>query len=309
MYLRPLIIGLASYIPGLRRACGAGRTGGTDSARYCYSVWLRHLVCASENGLPTNPQVVAELGPGDSIGIGLAALILGAQKYFAFDRVPFARVERNLAVFDDLVRMFQNRERIPGPGEFPHTNPTLHDYDFPSKVLTASRLEEALNPKRLQRLREAIQSSTSDVITYRAPWFQSGLVQENTVDLVFSQAVMEHVDNVAETYQAIYVWLRRGGFMSHQIDFKSHGTSAEWNGHWRYGDFQWKLIRGIRPYLLNREPLSTHLQLIEQSGFSKIACLKVKANSDFTLEKVANRFKTMRADDLTTSGALVQAVK
>jgi hypothetical protein len=77
MNLRPIADGISSYLPGsIRLAIG---TGGTDSARYCNSVWLRHLVTLSRNGLGAVPRVVAELGPGDSLGIGLAAL-LSAQR-------------------------------------------------------------------------------------------------------------------------------------------------------------------------------------------------------------------------------------
>src|SRR3977135_940863 len=41
----------------------------TQSARYCYSVWLRHLVNAWQQGLHTLPEVVVELGPGSSQGV------------------------------------------------------------------------------------------------------------------------------------------------------------------------------------------------------------------------------------------------
>jgi SAM-dependent methyltransferase len=309
MYIKPLLLGLASYIPGLRQVYGAGCTGGTDSARYCYSVWLRHLVSASMSGLPTDVQVVAELGPGDSVGIGLAALISGSQKYYAFDIIPFAQTQRNLAVFDDLVELFRNRENIPGEDEFPEAKPLLESYNFPGHILTEARLQEALKPLRLQSLKAAIHEPGSEAITYKAPWFGSGLVLEGTVDLVFSQAVMEHVDDIAGTYRSIYAWLRPQGFMSHQIDFKSHGTSDEWNGHWCHSDFTWRLIRGIRPYFLNREPLSTHIRLMKEAGFTRVLDTKVKAASKYGVSKLAPRFRNMSEDDLTTSSALVQAVK
>jgi hypothetical protein len=51
-----------------RDACGSQGTEG----RYCYSVWLRHLVSAAANGLNCSPKAVAELGPGDSLVWGSA---------------------------------------------------------------------------------------------------------------------------------------------------------------------------------------------------------------------------------------------
>jgi hypothetical protein len=78
---------------------------------------------ASNNGLNTYPKVVAELGPGDSLGIGLAALVSGAEKYFALDVVEYTNIERNLKIFDELVTLFKNKEDIPGEQEFPEVRP------------------------------------------------------------------------------------------------------------------------------------------------------------------------------------------
>ena len=47
------------------------------------------------------------MGPGDSIGVGLSALICGAQTYYAVDVQQYATVERSLEVFEDLVRLVQ----------------------------------------------------------------------------------------------------------------------------------------------------------------------------------------------------------
>jgi len=78
-----LMGGMAAYIPGLYDLISRvrrNRTTGTASARYCYSVWLRHLVMAFQNGLRTFPETIVELGPGPSLGTGLASLISGANK-------------------------------------------------------------------------------------------------------------------------------------------------------------------------------------------------------------------------------------
>ena len=66
-------------------------------------------------------------------------------------------------------------------------------------------------------------------------------------------------------------WLKPSGYISNQVDFKCHGTAPEWNGHWRYSDWMWRLVRGRRAYLLNRAPISAHLALLKEEGF-EIAC-------------------------------------
>ena len=90
------------------------------------------------------------------------------------------------------------------------------------------------------------------------------------MDWIFSQAVMEHVDDLAETYLACFRWLRLGGVMTHQIDFRCHNTAREWNGHWARPDLTWRLIRGGRPFLLNREPYSRHRGLMRTAGFEML---------------------------------------
>ena len=78
------------------------------------------------------------------------------------------------------------------------------------------------------------------------------VIRPGSVDLLLSQAVMEHVDDLPGTHRAVHDWLKLGGYMSHTIDYRPHGTASGWNGHWAHSDFSWKLVRGRLPYLLNR---------------------------------------------------------
>jgi hypothetical protein len=310
MNVKSLLFGMATFIPGLNRVRAKG-TGGTDSARYCYSVWLRHLAMANAHGVTTSPKIVAELGPGDSLGIGLAALISGAEYYYAFDIVEHVDQQRNVAIFDDLVALFKNREDIPGEQEFPGVYPQLDSYGFPSEVLTDQWLDSALNADRIGRLRESVvdMSGGDSVMQYRVPWCDSSVLEENAVDMIFSQAVLEHVDDLAETYQAMYSWLRPSGFMCHQIDFRSHGFADEWNGHWAYSDLVWKLYRGKRAFLLNREPHSTHIGLLQKTGFKVLFDKQVTSTSNIDRSRLSHRFCDLSDEDLTTSGAFIVAGK
>jgi hypothetical protein len=313
MKIKPLFKGLATYVPGAFRF-RSKTAGGTQSARYCYSVWLRHLVSAQNSGLNTNPEIVAELGPGDSIGIGLAALLSGAKTYFAFDVVAYAASDKNLEIFDRLVALFRQKEDIPGEKEFPKIKPYLDSYAFPSAIFSDDRLAKLLAPKRIERLRKSLIhiNTPESNIRYMVPWTNTrslGTETVGTVDMICSQAVLEHVENLSGTYQAMYQWLRPDGFMSHQIDFKSHGITTEWNGHWAYPDWLWKWIKGRRPYYLNRAPYSTHVRLLEKTGFQVTCHKKIKTPSPIERKNLASQYRYLSDDDLTTSGAFFQAVK
>lgn len=310
MKLKPLLSGVASFIPLANRLRLKG-TGGTDSARYCYSVWLRHLVMAGQNGLNTHPKLVAELGPGDSLGIGLAALLSGSERYYAFDVVDYTDPRDNIAVLDQLIELFSNRAPIPGSDEFPNAKPCLSDYSFPSEILDEQRLENALRPSRVQEIRTWLTHTLSEdgPLRYVVPWHDAALLRRESVDMIYSQAVLEHVDDLRNAYRAMHRWLKSDGYMSHQIDFKCHGTADEWNGHWSHSRLMWRLIRGRRPYLLNREPHSTHTRILQEEAFRILCNVRFESESRLPRSALAREFAHLSAEDITTSGAFIQAAK
>lgn len=307
--------GMASYIPGVLRFYRQSKgSGGTDNARYCYSVWLRHLVLAYKNGLPAVPRVIAELGPGDSLGIGLAALLSGSEKYYAFDAVKFINEKKNLEVLDELINLFRRHEPIPGEYEFPKVRPRLESYDFPEYILTENLLRESLGRDRLMSIRNALLKLSGGnrenaMISYLAGWYDSTLVKAGTVDMVYSQAVLEHVDDLPHTYDVLAKWMKPNGLMSHVIDFNCHKTANKWNGHWAYSDFTWRLIRGKRPYLLNRQPHSTHISLLEKNSFKIVSVIREKDLSGIARKSLSSGFKYISDDDLTTRTSFIQALK
>src|SRR6266545_1011231 len=253
--IRHMLKGTLTWVSALnawriRRAS----TGGSDSPRYCYSAWLRHLISLDRYGFRIGNARVGELGPGDSIGIGLAALLSGAAHYIGLDIVPFSAKANLEKIFDELVELFSRGDSIPDNDEFPHLRPRLDSYAFPRHLIDLSNFSARAETIR-KELRIGVEGS--QVVTYQAPWTSPNDIGLSSLDLIFSQAVLEHVDNLDETYQSMFAWLKPGGCASHVIDFSAHHLSPFWNGHWAYSDLQWRLVRGRREFLLNRQPLSS----------------------------------------------------
>jgi hypothetical protein len=311
MRLAPVARGLLTFVPALNNLLPSKSIGHTESAAYCYGVWMKHLTLLHAHGLRAVPQTVAELGPGESLGVGLCALLSGASHYVGLDVVAYSNPERNQRILKDLVPLF--RERAPNPDKgWPSVSSYLDQRLFPSHILTEQSLQQSLQPQRIEAIRHAITASAPlapITVEYKAPWSDPRVINEGSVDLIISHSTLEHVVELPGTYQALYQWLKPGGWMSHQIDFKSHGMTKRWNGFRACSEPVWKLALGRRPYMINREPGSAHLRLMQEAGFRLVTHEKFMRQDGIRREELAPRWADISEEDLNCSGLYVIATK
>jgi hypothetical protein len=302
--VRNMAKGALTWVPGLHALrLKYASMPFSDSARYCYTVWLRHWIRLRDLGVSVNGASIGELGPGNSLGIGLAALLCGATRYCGLDLVPFASSADLDKLLAELHQLFIAHEALPGETEFPEVCPKLDSYDFPRALI-----EEGCFADRVEQIAYHLKSSPlrdRGAIRYIAPWTSVTAVEKDSLDLVISQAVLEHVDDLEETYHAMYAWLRCGGYGSHVISFYSHRLSPIWNGHWAYSDWEWRLVRGGRRFLINREPLQTHVELAMAAGFEIVHIERYYDQNGYTLNALAPRYGSISTEDAKTRAALV----
>jgi hypothetical protein len=311
MRLGPVARGLLSYVPALDGILPSKTGGHTDSASYCYGVWMKHLTLLHANGFPAIPETIAELGPGESLGVGLCGLLSGADHYVGLDVIAHSNPARNRAILNDLIPLFQDRAPNPDKG-WPEFSSYLDERLFPGHILNEPALHQSLNPARVEAIRRAVTApSAGDEITaqYKAPWFDPRVIEEGSVDLVVSQSVLEHVVDLPNTYKALYQWVKPGGWMSHQIDFKSHGLSNRWNGYRTCSDRLWEITLGKRPFMINRQPASVHLRLMQEAGFRVVTHQKYMRKDGVRREELAPRWSDLSDEDLNCSGMYVIATK
>ena len=309
--MQRLLLGLAARVPGLDGRIVNRGTGGTDRADYCYGVWLKHLTLLCASGHEGLPATVAELGPGDSLGVGLAAVLSGVDTYRALDVKRFSNPARNERILDDLIGLFRSRAPRPTKG-WPDFDEHLDPRLFPSQVLDEERLTRSLSPERIEAVRAALRDGMSPdgtiSIRYVAPWEDTKDVERGSVDLILSHSVLAHVRDLAKTYDACSTWLAPSGWMSHQVDFKSHGLARKWNGAWSVGsEFYWDLIAGKRDCWINRAPVSVHLAALERAGFEPHLVLKRTREDGIGRAQLAKRWEALSTDDLTCAELFVQA--
>ncbi len=246
---RPLAAGLLSCIPKLYDWWDNRRpTGNTASSTYAKGIWSFHRDNYARYMQGARPRTVAELGPGATLATCIAALCDGVERAVGLDVCPYAGgSSRNLQMLEEL---------WPAP-----TQPD------PRRQALIGAIEGLGSADRLAALQ------------YVAPWTSAGALPHDSVDLIFSHSVLEHVDDPETAYTACFRWLRPGGLMSHKIDHSCHGITRSWNGHYAIPAWLWKVIRGGRPYLLNRLTTSDHGHLIRAAGFEILQEDLVEATS------------------------------
>jgi len=307
--------GIKSFLPVRKKYTG---TGGSDSARYCYGAWLRHATAVAEAVPTLRPRIVAELGPGDSLGLGIAALLSGIERYVALDVLAHTNVDANIEMLSALVELFRARAGIPGEDEFPELYPRVTDHRFPVEALAKLGLVPDVSAERVETIRQAIlesngRAAADSVLRYLCPWPTASL-EPGSIDLVVSQAVLQDMDHwtgadaLSTAFEAMARWLKPGGAMSHQVNLAFPDTE-HWNQHWAYGERTWKVIRGMRPYYVNRVPASEYLRLCDRYGFEVVAVTPVAGDDGVPRVKLSRLFRDLPASDYTTRAVHFIAVK
>lgn len=240
---RFVVTGMLSRIPGLFDWWDRRRPmGNTASAAYCRGIWQFHRDNAVRISGVT-PRHVGELGPGATLGTCIAALLDGAETAVAFDAGTYASVEDNLRMLREL--------------------------------------SEGSPDDELRLAVETAAARAGGALRYVAPWSDPDICAADSLDLIFSHSVMEHVADPAATYVACHRWLKPGGVVSHKVDHSSHGITRAWNGHYSLSDALWSAIFGKRPYLLNRMRPRQHIDALRAAG------LELLPESRFVLHRDA----------------------
>lgn len=137
-------------------------------------------------------KVLVEYGPGDLPGVSVLMLAYGARRVFCVDRFPLVK----LSSF---------------------------------AVATLKHLFESLPPAAAERARAALNCPNNpalgfhpDRLNYRVA--RDGLCGlRGEADVVFSRAVLEHVNDLPATFADMAAALKPGGVAVHLVDLKSHG--------------------------------------------------------------------------------------
>ncbi len=301
---KSIVKGAGSYFIGALRRSGTG-TDGTFSAEGSYAIFMRYLVALGQIGVSFENKVVLEFGPGSSYGVGIAALLSGAKRYYTFDLIDHTTDTRNLGIFDEMVRMFRARAAIPSSGWCARIFPFIDDPAFPKAMLPDALLDTTLKPERLTALRLDLETRGEEFIRPRSSMELRNVVLDEAPDIIISESVLEHVDDLTSTYAAFGRWLAPDGVMAHLIDYTSHNLSTNWNGHWGCSPLVWSIVRGKRYYLINRMPHQAHIDFLRINGMHVVHSQLLRRVDGLTPDQFSPEFRNMSLRDATTSLAAI----
>lgn len=179
---------------------GAEAESAGDVAAYfrqCIAAYLERLAAAApEVRDPFAGRTLLEYGPGDVPGVAALMVARGANKVYCVDRFPMLRLDRkNATVIADLGAGLDAPMRA-------RFEAALLDPADPMSGFDASRIEYIVNNNGT-----------------------SGLAEQ--VDLVYSRAVLEHVNDLDATLHDMVRAMRPGALAIHLVDLRSHGLHRE----------------------------------------------------------------------------------
>lgn len=130
-------------------------------------------------------------------------------------------------------------------------------------------------------------------------------IKENSVDLIFSQAVLEHIrkHEFLETMRACRRVISPTGIMSHKIDFKDHLGGALNN--LRFNEKIWESDCFVKSgFYTNRIRYSEMLEIFEEAGF-KVEVLKIDFWEKLPTprNRLHSKFSILSDSDLLVKGS------
>ena len=255
------------------------------SINYSRDVFQKYLYFLTVKDFPAflHGKTVCELGPGDTVTVALLFLAYGASRVICFDRFPLVQ-------------------------------------DKQKNTLIAKRLLEILPEERKEFLQNVISfddwgnvTGDSSRLCYLHNKKEALEIEAETVDLLVSNAVLEHVFDLEGLFQEMSRTMKPGAVMVHAADLGPHQLSLNTPLDFlTIPEWRWKLMTSHRG-APNRARKSHYEILLKKYCFE---ILKFEVTEHFTqtdIDMIAARVpllhETMSMDDLFCKSMLFSARK
>jgi len=287
--MKAIAKGILTYVPIInnkviqRKRNKLNHSG--SNAIYCYTLWMKILNFLLINNRSVDIKCIAEIGTGGSLGLGICALLTGAEQYTALDIEEDLDVVKNLQLLNEIVDLFKSSKRVPSHVLYDQLNVKIDGFEYYNQVYDQSILDNFQSSERIEEIRKCILLKKSNLIQINNNWMEDYQLI-NRFDFVFSRAVMEHVNKPDEVYHNLNMALKINGLMFHDIEFHSHGITKDWNTHKNINENIWRIIKGKRPYFLNRYEYIDHYNMIQNNNFKIVDEIIIKKQNSHKLQDI-----------------------
>jgi SAM-dependent methyltransferase len=251
---------------------GIFKHGKMDDVKYAWNVFNIHF---SRLSLEKNKSWRGmELGPGDGIMSSIFATLFYKGRVDLVDTDSY--INNDLVVYKKQLNLLKK--------SYPEINLSCLDTSKDVKMLLQS-IDSKYFTKGLESLE---------------------LIDGLSYDLIFSQAVLEHVKQelFIDTMKECYRLLKPKGIMSHVIDFKDH-MGGELN-NMRFPSDLWESewFASAGGFYTNRIKITEIVSICEEIGFSvEVFSIRKFPNIPIKREQLSKEFKNLSNYDLSVSGS------
>lgn len=247
------------------QSLGLFRHGQMDNTEYALNIFNSHI---EKSGLTNDlkGKTILELGPGDSIATAIIAAAYGA-KAILIDAGYY--LSKDVSQYIELQKILIEQGRT-----------------LPPELSSSKNVKDILNYCNAQYFTNGLESFRE--------------INDNSVDLVFSQAVLEHIsrDDFLSTMLECKRILKQNAISSHQIDLRDHLGGALNN--LRFSEKVWESnFFSKSGFYTNRIQYSQMLSLFKEAGFTNESNIIKQWNKLPTpRNRMSVEFKNIQDDEL-----------
>lgn len=117
--------------------------------------------------------------------------------------------------------------------------------------------------KKTSELEYIVNNSIVKII--KEPCKLDAVIPANSVEFMFSNAVLEHVDDVDGLFIQTKVVLKKGAYAWHQVDLRDHRPNTDSLDFLQYSDDEWLNINRLEAEYVNRLRVPDYIKSIERA--------------------------------------------
>jgi SAM-dependent methyltransferase len=227
-------------------------------------------------------KIILEIGPGNFLINGLIYLSHGARKVYLIDKYKHLFWDQHDIAFHKLIIDKITRSNMP----------------YSREALKAVVFEE--NAVKFDR----------EKIIFKQEDVKHLSLESDSIDIIFSNAVLEHVPRLKEAVDEMSRVLKPGGIGVHEIDLRDHFSSDNPLKLLSYPDWLWIMMTSNRPGFTNRLRFTDYIDLFNKAYFTiEKQYIQLEYEGDLSEIKINKKFQKYTPDNLKILTFWIKTVK